>query len=145
MLECLTWVMHKYIMHGCLWCLHKDHHFNSTHNHLEKNDLFLLIFIIPCLMFVFLGIKNDQSWLISIGISFGVYACLYIFSHEIIMHSRIANLSHLNPYFKMLRKGHQVHHLYTGKNPGAVYGILYVSKKCRRKLNDPKNSFFRAN
>mgnify|MGYP003396611970 FL=1 len=40
LMEPLTWTIHKYIMHGFLWILHKDHHDHSTEGNLEKNDYF---------------------------------------------------------------------------------------------------------
>ncbi|MDB5020785.1 MAG: Beta-carotene 3-hydroxylase, partial [Pedobacter sp.] len=28
-MECVTWLTHKYIMHGLFWKLHEDHHNKS--------------------------------------------------------------------------------------------------------------------
>ena len=42
-MEFMAWFTHKYIMHGLLWVLHRDHHQGSDH-FLEKNDYFFIIF-----------------------------------------------------------------------------------------------------
>jgi beta-carotene 3-hydroxylase len=42
-MEGFTWLIHKYVMHGFLWSLHKDHHDHSNDPPLEKNDYFFVI------------------------------------------------------------------------------------------------------
>ena len=46
-MEMVAWLAHKYIMHGLLWYLHKDHHKKETDEFLEHNDFFFLIFATP--------------------------------------------------------------------------------------------------
>ena len=43
-MEFAAWATHKYLMHGPLWFLHEDHHV-LTGKPLQKNDLFLEVFI----------------------------------------------------------------------------------------------------
>ena len=43
-MEFIAWATHKYIMHGFLWNLHKDHHQINKDKILENNDAFFLIF-----------------------------------------------------------------------------------------------------
>ena len=38
-MEGITWLTHKYVMHGFLWYLHEDHH-QPTPGFFEKNDAF---------------------------------------------------------------------------------------------------------
>ena len=45
LMEGLTWCIHRFIMHGFLWSLHKDHH-QKEPGFFEKNDAFFLIFAI---------------------------------------------------------------------------------------------------
>ena len=44
MMEGVAWFTHKYIMHGILWSLHRDHHKKETYGFFERNDFFFLIF-----------------------------------------------------------------------------------------------------
>ena len=41
-MEGITWLTHKYVMHGFLWYLHEDHH-NPDKSFFEKNDFFFLM------------------------------------------------------------------------------------------------------
>ena len=43
-MEFVAWATHKYVMHGFLWYLHKDHHVVNKDNKFQKNDFFFLIF-----------------------------------------------------------------------------------------------------
>ena len=58
LMEFISWATHKYIMHGFLWVLHKDHHQVDKNKVLQKNDLFFLIFAIPSIILIFLGYEN---------------------------------------------------------------------------------------
>ncbi len=46
MMEAVTWLTHKFVMHGFLWYLHEDHH-QKQPGFFEKNDAFFVIFAIP--------------------------------------------------------------------------------------------------
>ena len=39
-METVAWLAHKYIMHGILWNLHKDHHKKEGEGFIEHNDFF---------------------------------------------------------------------------------------------------------
>ena len=54
-MECITWFTHKYVMHGFLWVLHKDHHQPKYKSIFEKNDTFFLVFAIPSIMLFYYG------------------------------------------------------------------------------------------
>ena len=43
-MEGVAWLAHKYIMHGWLWSLHKDHHRKESEGFLEHNDFFFFLF-----------------------------------------------------------------------------------------------------
>ncbi len=38
-MELVAWLAHKFVMHGFLWYLHKDHH-QKEPGFFEKNDAF---------------------------------------------------------------------------------------------------------
>ena len=42
--EFTAWFNHKYIMHGPLWVLHKDHHKKDHDSWFERNDLFFFFY-----------------------------------------------------------------------------------------------------
>ena len=57
-MEFVAWATHKYVMHGFLWYLHKDHHVVNKDNKFQKNDFFFLIFAIPSMILIFIGIVD---------------------------------------------------------------------------------------
>jgi len=54
-MELVAWATHKYLMHGLLWKLHKDHHVVDKNNKFQKNDFFFLIFAIPSIILIYIG------------------------------------------------------------------------------------------
>ena len=87
-MEFVAWSVHKYVMHGFLWVLHKDHHVVDKDKVLQKNDYFFLIFAIPSMMLIFIGYK-DFSYQFFIGIGIAFYGLAYFIVHEIIIHRRL--------------------------------------------------------
>ena len=53
-MEGITWCTHKYVMHGFLWYLHKDHH-QVEPGFFEKNDAFFVIFAVPSMLLIGVG------------------------------------------------------------------------------------------
>ncbi|MBS7333883.1 MAG: hypothetical protein KIG88_09850, partial [Weeksellaceae bacterium] len=88
-MEPLTWLIHKYVMHGFLWVLHKDHHDHSTEGELEKNDYFFIIFAIPAIALFYFGSINNYNYLFYIGLGITCYGIAYFFVHDIFIHQRI--------------------------------------------------------
>ncbi len=60
-MEFVAWFTHKYIMHGFLWSLHKDHHQPKKNQVFEKNDSFFFIFAVPGVITILIGVSNF-SW-----------------------------------------------------------------------------------
>lgn len=127
-MEFVAWFTHKYIMHGLLWVLHKDHHVPENH-FLEKNDFFFLVFAIPGFFGILLGVENlDYRFFIGAGIT--LYGLAYFLVHDIFIHQRIKWLRNSNNvYLRALRKAHKVHHKHLGKEEGECFGMLVVPLK----------------
>ena len=52
-MEGITWLTHKYVMHGFLWYLHEDHHQPGYNSIFEKNDLFFVCIPYACVFTYF--------------------------------------------------------------------------------------------
>ena len=59
-MEGITWLTHRYVMHGFLWWLHKDHH-QPEPGFFEKNDSFFVIFAIPSMLLIGVGTFDKTS------------------------------------------------------------------------------------
>lgn len=141
LMEAATWVIHKYVMHGFLWFLHKDHHDHSNEGVLEKNDYFFIIFAIPTIALIYAGSLQDFNYLFYIGLGIKLYGMAYFFVHDIFIHQRLKLFTHTtNPYFLALRRAHKQHHKHVTKEDGECFGFLYVPTKYFRMFfkNDVK-------
>ena len=87
-MEFVAWFAHKYIMHGFLWFLHKDHHQVDKDKKFQKNDYFFLIFAIPSIICFVLGAEN-YNFLFFIGVGILLYGIAYFIIHEVIIHRRL--------------------------------------------------------
>ena len=109
-MEFMAWFTHKYIMHGFLWSLHKDHHVVNHEKFFQKNDYFFLIFAIPSIILIFIGYEN-LSINFFIGLGIALYGLAYFLVHEIIIHRRLPPPKKTkSKYIKAIRKAHKVHH-----------------------------------
>ena len=129
-MEFVAWFTHKYIMHGLLWNLHEDHH-KPNHDHFfEKNDYFFLIFAIPGMICIFLGMSQGFNFLFFIGLGITLYGLTYFLVHDIFIHQRFKMFRNTNSvYLRAIRKAHKVHHKHLGKERGECFGMLWVPLK----------------
>ena len=128
-MELVAWATHKYLMHGLLWKLHKDHHVVDKNNKFQKNDFFFLIFAIPSMFLIYIGYEYDNISLF-FGLGIALYGLGYFIVHEIIIHQRLRFFKKSNnSYIKSIRMAHKVHHKTLGKYGASSFGMLIVSKK----------------
>ncbi|MEO6404075.1 MAG: beta-carotene hydroxylase [Ferruginibacter sp.] len=137
-MEAITWLTHRFVMHGFLWYLHRDHH-KPEPGRFEKNDAFFLIFAIPSWLCIMLGLQNKQYWVAAIGFGIAMYGIAYFLVHDVIIHQRFKWFSRSNNfYIRTIRWAHKMHHKHMGKEDGESFGMLYVAKKYWQKVNEDK-------
>lgn len=132
-MEAVAWLTHKYVMHGFLWTLHKDHHAGKQ-GFFERNDAFFLIFATPGSLFSIFGALNNYNYLFYIGLGITLYGLAYFLVHDIFIHQRFKifrNANHI--YFSALRRAHKMHHKHLGKEEGECFGMLIVPLKYYRE------------
>ena len=133
-MEGITWLTHRYVMHGFLWYLHEDHHKKGT-GFFEKNDWFFVIFAIPSWLCIMLGSMNQVYWVVAIGAGIALYGFAYFLVHEIIIHQRFKLFTRSNSkYIKAIRWAHKMHHKHINKDEGESFGMLLVAKKYWDKI-----------
>ncbi|MDX2362629.1 MAG: sterol desaturase family protein [Crocinitomicaceae bacterium] len=127
-MEFIAWSAHKYLMHGFLWKVHRDHH-QPTGRTFQRNDLFFLIFAIPAWQCIMLGFIFGSTLSIGIGFGISLYGVIYFLVHEVLIHRRFNWLDNANNnYFEALKKGHRAHHEFREKEDGVCFGLLVVPK-----------------
>ncbi len=135
-MEGITWLTHRFVMHGFLWYLHQDHHQKGP-GFFEKNDAFFLIFAIPSWLCIMLGLQNKIYWVAAIGFGIALYGLAYFIVHEVIIHQRFKWFTRSNnTYIRAIRWAHKMHHKHLGKEEGESFGMLMVAKKYWDKVRE---------
>ncbi|MFT5055975.1 MAG: beta-carotene 3-hydroxylase [Pseudoalteromonas distincta] len=129
-MEFVAWFAHKYVMHGFLWYLHKDHHQHKP-GFWEKNDAFFLIFAIPSITCYIVGSAVAGMFpLFFVGVGISLYGIAYFLVHDIFIHQRFKIFTRTNHrYLKAIRKAHKVHHKHLDPEDGECFGMLVVPPK----------------
>ncbi|MGW8121695.1 sterol desaturase family protein [Roseivirga echinicomitans] len=135
LMECFSWWIHKYIMHGVLWEIHKTHHRQSK-GYFELNDLFTVIFGGAAIVLIFLGIESlDYRFWLGCGIS--LYGMLYFILHDVLIHKRLNLLGRpKSKYLQAIAKAHRAHHKSKEKEDGESFGLFLIPKKYFREEGD---------
>ena len=133
LMEVITWLTHRYVMHGFLWYLRKDHHQPNKH-FFEKNDAFFFIFAIPSFLCILFGTIDHKFWLQAIGFGVMAYGIAYFLVHDVIIHQRFKWFTRSNnKYIRSIRRAHKMHHKHLDKEEGESFGMLWVAKKYRQQ------------
>jgi beta-carotene 3-hydroxylase len=137
-MEGITWLTHKYVMHGFLWYLHEDHH-NKDSGFFEKNDAFFVIFAVPSFLCILFGTINSIPWLQAIGFGIMAYGFAYFLVHDVIIHQRFKWFSRSNnTYVRAIRWAHKMHHKHLDRHDGESFGMLLVHRKYWRRIKNDK-------
>lgn len=130
LMELVTWLTHKYVMHGFMWYFHEDHHQPGYKGIFERNDVFFIVFAIPSITLFYFGVDGGLNYLFFIGLGILFYGIAYFLVHDVFIHRRLKIFSRSkSPYLKALRKGHKAHHKHLNKEEGECFGMLFVPKK----------------
>ena len=129
-MEFMAWFSHKYIMHGFLWHLHKDHHKKDHGSWFERNDLFFIFYAVVSMTLVILW--GEYGFWAGLPMALGIftYGMSYFIVHDIFIHQRFKILRTTNSkYAKGLRRAHKIHHKSIHKGGGECFGMLWVPIK----------------
>lgn len=129
-MEFNAWFTHKYIMHGFLWGLHKDHHHKDHDSWFERNDAFFLFYAVVSMILFYLWSYENVWYCLPIALGILAYGVAYFIVHDIFIHRRFKWLRNVdNKYARGLRRAHKIHHKHLGKDKGENFGMLIVPFK----------------
>lgn len=130
LMECVTWLTHKFVMHKFMWYFHEDHHQPRYQNRFERNDVFFIIFAVPSIVLFYFGFQDSINYLFFVGLGILLYGIAYFLVHDVLIHKRFKWFNKTNnPYLIGLRKAHKTHHKHLGKEDGECFGMLFVPFK----------------
>lgn len=125
--EFVAWWMHKYVMHGIGWFLHKDHHRKSG-KRLQRNDAYALFFALCSFLLIFNGLKHGIRVLTASGFGIALYGAGYIIFHDVIFHKRIRwiRIRPKSRYLTRIITNHRLHHSVVTKEGADNFGFLWA-------------------
>jgi beta-carotene 3-hydroxylase len=135
--EFVAWAMHRYVMHGFGWYLHRDHH--VTHGRrFQRNDLFVFFFALCSFLLIFFGFRASLPPLWSAGFGVALYGLGYAAFHDVMFHKRFKriHLKSKHPYLLRITNAHRTHHRTTTKEGATSFSFLWAP----RKYNQPTPS-----
>ncbi|SFR49935.1 beta-carotene 3-hydroxylase [Robiginitalea myxolifaciens] len=133
-MEFMAWFTHKYIMHGFLWSLHKDHHKKDHDSWFERNDAFFIFYAVVSMSFIISAAEYGftPGWPLGFGIL--AYGIAYFVVHDVFIHQRFKLFRNANNrYARGVRRAHKIHHKHLGKEDGECFGMLVVPFKYFKK------------
>ncbi len=132
LMELSGWFIHKFIMHGLLWAIHKTHH-QPSKSFFELNDLFSLFFGSVAVVLILVGVEElDYRFWMGLGIS--LYGFLYFILHDVLVHQRLKWFD--MPKYAILKaifKAHQAHHKTNQKDDAVSFGLFLVPRAYFKK------------
>lgn len=128
LMELSGWFIHKFLMHGVLWMIHKTHH-GASKGPFELNDVFSLLFGGVSVLLMWKGYESlDYRLWLGLGIS--VYGLCYFLLHDVLIHRRNKWLKRpQNGFFAGIFKAHQAHHANNQKKGAEAFGLFIVPMK----------------
>ncbi|MGB7404132.1 MAG: sterol desaturase family protein [Pacificimonas sp.] len=126
-MEGFAYVMHRWVMHGFLWNLHKSHH-EPREGTFEKNDWFGVMFALPSIAFIAMGTQLGFwvgfAW---VGLGISLYGLIYFVFHDLMVHHRLPNrYVPKSAWMKRIVQAHKLHHAASSKHGTVSFGFLYA-------------------
>ena len=130
LMEGVTYLAHRFVMHGAGIVLHQSHH-ESRQGGFEANDLYPVIFASITIMAMALGASLPSLHLfLIVGIGVTAYGAAYLFVHDIYIHSRLGRLPRIG-VVERLKRAHAIHHLYGGEPYGMLFPVVPAELRAR--------------
>jgi beta-carotene 3-hydroxylase len=134
-MEAFAYFTHRYVMHGALWCWHRSHH-EPRSGLFELNDLFAVVFALPAILAIWLGVNVDPWWL-PVGLGVTAYGASYFLFHDGLVHRRFALPIHgRDPFWRPRIQAHRLHHAVSTKTGCVSFGFLWAAppRELKRRL-----------
>jgi beta-carotene 3-hydroxylase len=134
-MEGVAYAVHRWIMHGPGWFLHKSHH--RPGGKLEANDLYGLIFALPSVALIYGGLNLGwPDWTAWVGAGVAAYGLIYFGFHDVIVHKRLPHrLVPRSRYLKRIVQAHRLHHAVETRDGAVSFGFIWAPPVDRLKAD----------
>lgn len=159
-MEAIAWAMHKWIMHGPLWILHRSHHRLGMEGkegketgedgkagkdgkgkwRWEANDAFGIFFAGISIALIAIGVAG-RPFRLGLGVGMALYGLAYALVHDAVAHGRFGgSRMPRNAYLRRLVRDHRVHHSRDRLDGTRNFGFLLPSPRKVRTKGDGSTS-----
>ena len=146
-MELFAYAMHRWVMHGPGWFLHASHHRHRP-GMFEANDLYALIFALPSIALIWLGVHGGWgSSATAVGAGIAAYGMIYFVFHDALVHQRVPNrYVPRSAWMKRITQAHRLHHAVESKRGGVSFGFIYAPPVAvlKRQLHHQAEARLRA-
>ena len=120
LMEPVTAGVHRWVMHGFGWGLHRSHH-RPRPGLLERNDLFPVMFASVTMLAMAVGFRWwGRDLLVPASVGVTGYGVTYAFVHDVYIHQRV-RFGPRVAFLERRKSAHLMHHT-RGEAP---YGMLF--------------------
>jgi beta-carotene 3-hydroxylase len=138
-MEGIAWTLHKYVMHGFLWVLHKSHH-EPRKGMWELNDVFGIFFAgVSIILFAWSVQLGGPLWALFVAMGITAYGVVYFLAHDVLVHHRVnLRLNTNKGYLRRLYQAHRLHHAVDGRDGCVSFGFVFARspEHLKRKLTE---------
>lgn len=134
-MEAVTYLVHRFVMHGLLRSLHLSHHRNAAAAYASKspepNDIFPLAFSFVVIVGLWIGFNvSGAAWLLPLLIGVTLYGIVYTVVHDGVIHGRIRWMKKMHTTWSaQLAVAHREHH----RSNSEPYGMLFPALTMQRQ------------
>ena len=129
-MEGVAWTMHRYLMHGPFWFIHRSHHVKSD-GWFEFNDVFGTVFAVASMVLLHLG-RADAPILFGMGLGLMGYGIIYFMLHDVLVHRRIPHrFTPDEGYLARIVEAHHLHHVTRARDGAVSFGFIFAPSLTR--------------
>jgi beta-carotene 3-hydroxylase len=134
-MEPVTWAVHRFVMHGPGWVLHRSHH-APRQGRFEANDLYPVAFASVVGAGMVVGFNVDGwGWLVPVAVGVTAYGAAYALVHDGYIHHRLPVGRRTFGALDALARAHAVHHR-TGGEPFGMLAPVVPGTERRHRATD---------
>ena len=123
-MEAVSYLAHRFVMHGPGMGLHRSHHRRSSASRFEANDAFPVGFAAVTILAMTAGTTLPSlDVLFDVGVGVTAYGFAYAFVHDVYIHGRLGRLPEVAP-LEWLKSSHEIHHLFGGEPYGMLFPVV---------------------
>lgn len=144
-MEAVTYVVHRFVMHGALEQWHMSHHRNAANTFADKapepNDVFPLAFSVVVIVAFWTGFNVvGFGWLLPLFVGVTLYGVVYTVVHDGIIHGRIRWMKRIDTSWSTrLATAHRSHHRCNGEPYGMLFPWLTMKSTVATGLQEHRD------